>query len=331
MYTASVQAKAKAPPPPPPPPPPPKTVYGQRAVRVHVPLEQKCEMAVNKKSEPRHRTLDEAFAAAQEVTQAAANVVEMALETVSVATGETRPVATEAAAVAAQSGAVAWPTELVETVIDAAVKRAEAACTEDPSVKRAEAACTEDPSATKAQGPQEGATGEGEWPTQKAAEQTEWPTQEAEFVPPPARVRTMPTGRFGSALRTEHAEEADAWADGEVLLEDDFEEVCEEVCEEDCYLRPAAQVLEANCMQPSVPVDASCTSPTSRVPPASAVAGDTAMDAGCGTEEDSTGIGALAGGGTRDTADDPVSREVARRMDLIQAALKQQEDEEEAW
>ena len=346
MYTASVQAKAKAPPPPPPPPPPPKTVYGQRAVRVHVPLEQKCELAVNKKSEPRHRTLDEAFAAAQEVTQAAANVVEMALETVSVATGETRPVATEAAAVAAQSGAVAWPTpaELVETVIDAAVKRAEAACTEDPSVKRAEAACTEDPSATKAQGPQEGATGEGEWPTQKAAEQTEWPTQEAEFVPPPARVRTMPTGRFGSALRTGHAEEADAWADGELLLEDDFEEVCEEVCVEDCYLRPAAQVLEANCMhrpaaqvleancmQPSVPVDASCTSPTSRVPPASAVAGDTAMDAGCGTEEDSTGIGALAGGGTRDTADDPVSREVARRMDLIQAALKQQEDEEEAW
>ena len=347
MYTASVQAKAKAPPPPPPPPPPPKTVYGQRAMRVHVPPTSSSTSPVEKRRErkpppPRHRALDEAFAAAQEVTQAgisghqrpsavirgqqevtqAGIVVEVALETLSMATGETRPVSTEAtrshlahrdciscspvtteaAAVAAQSGAVAWPTaaEIVETIVDAAVKRA---------VKRAEAACMEDPSAAKAQGPQEGATGEGEWPT-----------QEAEFVPPPARVRAMPTARFGSALCTEHAEEPDAWADDELLHEDDFEEVCEEVCEE-----------VANCMQPSEPVVASCTSPTSTMAHTSAAVGDAAMvglDAGCGTEEDSTGIGAGTGGSTRDTADDPVSREVARRMDLIRAALKPQE---EAW
>ena len=374
MYTASVQAKAKAPPPPPPPPPPPKTVYGQRAVRVHVPPTSSSTSPVEKRSErkpppPRHRALDEAFAAAQEVTQGgisghqrssavirgqqevtqAGKIIEVALETLSMATGETRlvsteatrshlahrdcishsPVATEAAAVAAQSGAVAWPTaaEIVETIIDAAVRRA---------VKRAEAACMEDPSAAKAQGPQEGATGEGEWPTQEAAEQREWPTQEAaeqrewptqeaEFVPPPARVCAMPTARFGSALCTGHAEELhafepDAWADDELLHEDDFEEVCEEVCEE-----------VANCMQPSEPVVASCTSPTSTMAHTSAAVGDAAMvglDAGCGTEEDSTGIGAGTGGSTRDTADDPVSREVARRMDLIRAALKPQE---EAW
>jgi hypothetical protein len=272
------------------------------------------------------------------VTQAG-KIIEVALETLSMATEETRPVsteatrshlahrdcishspvATEAAAVAAQSGAVAWPTaaEIVDTIIDAAVRRA---------VKRAEAACMEDPSAANAQGPQEGATGEGEWPTQEAAEQREWPTQEAEFVPPPARVRAMPTARFGSALCTgmpdmgRYAEEPDAWADDELLHEDDFEEVCEEVCEE-----------VANCMQPSEPVVASCTSPTSTMAHASAAVGDAAMDgldAGCGTEEDSTGIGAGTGGGTRDTADDPVSREVARRMDLIRAALTPQE---EAW
>jgi hypothetical protein len=374
MYTASVQAKAKAPPPPPPPPPPPKTVYGQRAVRVHVPPTSSSTSPVEKRSErkpppPRHRALDEAFAAAQEVTQAgisghqrpsavirgqqevtqAGKIIEVALETLSMATGETRlvsteatrshlahrdcishsPVATEAAAVAAQSGAVAWPTaaEIVETIIDAAVRRA---------VKRAEAACMEDPSAANAQGPQEGATGEGEWPTQEAAEQREWPTQEAaeqrewptleaEFVPPPARVCAMPTARFGSALCTGHAEELhafepDAWADDELLHEDDFEEVCEEVCEE-----------VANRMQPSEPVVASSTSPSSTMAHASAAVGDAAMDgldAVCGTEEDSIGIGAGTGGGTRDTADDPVSREVARRMDLIRAALKPQE---EAW
>ena len=369
MYTASVQAKAKAPPPPPPPPPPPKTVYGQRAMRVHVPPTPSSMSPVEKRNErkpppPRHRALDEAFAAAQEVTQGgisghqrpsavirgqqevtqAGKIIEVALETLSMATGETRlvsteatrshlahrdcishsPVATEVAAVAAQSGAVAWPTaaEIVETIIDAAVRRA---------VKRAEAACMEDPSAAKAQGPQEGATGEGEWPTQEAAEQREWPTQEAEFVPPPARVRAMPTARFGSALCTGmpdmgryaeelHAFEPDAWADDELLHEDDFEEVCEEVCEE-----------VANCMQPSEPVVASCTSPTSTMAHASAAVGDAAMDgldAGCGSEEDSIGIGAGTGDGTRDTADDPVSREVARRMDLIRAALTPQE---EAW